>query len=73
MEFYIQYVPRSVNQLLVDDDTAKFDDSYLIKPAIPPMAHGPELGGPARFDLAKEQAQRVVYWQSLLVVFDPRP
>ena len=45
----------------------------MIKPAIPSMAHCPELGGPARFDLVKEQTQRVVYWQSLLVVFDPGP
>lgn len=47
--------------------------SCMIKRGIPLMAHGPELGGPARFDLAKEQAQTVVYWQSLLVIFDPGP
>ena len=70
MGFYIQYVPRSVNQLLVDDNPMS---SYLIKPASPLMAHGPELGGLARFDPAKEQAQRVVYWQLLLVIFDPGP
>lgn len=26
MDFYIQYVPRSVNQLLADDDTTEFDE-----------------------------------------------
>ncbi len=26
MEFYIQYVPRGVNQLSVDDDVAELDE-----------------------------------------------
>ena len=55
-EFYIQYVPRSVNQLLADDDTANPMSSWLIKPASPPMTHAPELGGLARFDPKKGQA-----------------